>query len=609
MRRNLIKALLIVFCISFFHLFLVSPAPSQQSELTAGGFQWGGSVELGYRFTDIDGSEDRYKETVNLREGLKLFDFSLWGKKMDENMKCPVDSLRFNVSNVGDPYASARLEIMKNKTYTLNITYKEYKYFTQREENSFYFTDNTNFDTTIRRGSILLSVFPKDDIKLNFGYNHVQRDGDAGVPRFQFFFPMEQDLKERYSEYFASADFRIANWDMHVKQSVWIYSNKNEVSAAYIDPFYEKQDTSVTTLVTTIKGHTRLSEVAYFDAAYVYAHSDGDADLQTVPATVVESGRGKFNFNTHIVEAGLSYLIRKNLVFHADYRFHMQDQDGRSNTDPFVSAPADSSTDFSLMAHTGTFQLEYIPKDNLTLRAGYRVQYQDINGDNYVDNIYNGGRHPNNTTIWIHGWVGSVDWKPYKFLSLFGEYEGASFSNPYTWISPESQNIARVKIKYNTPIQNLSLKGTFLWKDRVNPDQDYRASVQDYIVTALYQATPKLSLDASFTYEKVKDSKDIFNSVPFAFEHLAFNSSAYIYSGGATLENIYQGLGGRVYGSYAKSLTENPQIYADGLLSFWYKNKWLTPILTLERTYLTDKVNHRDGFSANLLTFSLRKDF
>ncbi len=53
------------------------------------------------------------------------------------------------------------------------------------------------------------------------------------------------------------------------------------------------------------------------------------------------------------------------------------------------------------------------------------------------------------------------DWKPYKVLSFFGEYEGANFSNPYTWISPENQNVARVKIKYDTPIEKLSLKGTF----------------------------------------------------------------------------------------------------------------------------------------------------
>ena len=45
------------------------------------------------------------------------------------------------------------------------------------------------------------------------------------------------------------------------------------------------------------------------------------------------------------------------------------------------------------------------------------------------------------------------------------------------------------------------------------------------------------------------------------------------------------------------------------LISVWYKNKCVTPILTYERTYLTDNVIHADGFSANLFTFSLRKDF
>jgi hypothetical protein len=312
--------------------------------------------------------------------------------------------------------------------------------------------------------------------------------------------------------------------------------------------------------------------------------------------------------NTHIFELGLSYALRKNLIFHTDYRFHYLNQNGASNADVFVSYPAKSGTEYNLNAHTGTFQLEYIPMDNLTLRGGYRLQYQDINGDNYVRNVYDGGSHPNNQTIWTHGWVASADWKPYKFLSLFGEYNGAHFSNPYTWISAESQNVARLKIKYDTPIKNLSVKGSFLWRHRLNPDQDYSTDVQDYGLTLVYLPVPQMALDASFTYEKVKDSKEVFNSVPFGFEHTVFNSSAYIWSGSATFD-LYKGFGGRLYGSYAKTLLENPQNYVDGLVSLWYKNKWVTPILTLERTYLTDKIGARDNFDANLITFSLRKDF
>ena len=143
---------------------------------------------------------------------------------------------------------------------------------------------------------------------------------------------------------------------------------------------------------------------------------------------------------------------------------------------------------------------------------------------------------------------------------MFGEYQGAQFNNPYTRISPESENIAKVRIKYNTPVKNLNVTGTGLWRRRVNPDQDYR-------------------------------------------------SNATILSGGLTYEGIYKGLGARLYGSYAKTTKEDPQIYADGLISLYYKNKWLTPIVTLERTYLTDKVNRADGFRANLLTFSLKKEF
>jgi hypothetical protein len=233
-----------------------------------------------------------------------------------------------------------------------------------------------------------------------------------------------------------------------------------------------------------------------------------------------------------------------------------------------------------MWAHTGTFQLEYLPKENLTLRAGYRVQYRDIHGDNFVDNQSDGGKHPNDAKILANGWIASADWKPYKFLTLFGEYQGANFDNPYTRISPESENIAKIKVKYDTPIDNLSLKGTVLWKRRVNPDQEFRVDVKDFIGTVTYQPVfvPGLSLDGSITYEKIQDKKDIFDAIPFSFETFVFDSSALIYTGGISYEGIYKGLGARVNGSYAKTWKENSQRYADAALSFWYKNKWVTPI-------------------------------
>ena len=605
MRKNLVRIPLVVFCISFFHLFPATHVHSEETGLMAGGFQWNGDIELGYRFTDIDGSKARYKEVVNLQEGLKLFDLSLIGRKADETAAGPVDYFRFNLSDIGDPFPSGRLEVRKKKTYDFLASYQQYDYFTNREENGFA-TDNFSFDSTFGRGTLLVSVFPKEDIKLNFGYNLVQRNGDASVPR-PFFLVQEQELKERLNEYFISADFSIGAFDFFIKQDYWNFKNKDEIDGPYQS---EDRNETTNTYVSTLRGHTQLGERWDLDAGYIYAHSQGTAELTTSPEVYVDSGKGTTNFNTQIAELGLSYLLTKNLIFHGDYRFHYIDQNGRANTDTLLSAPTSTGSAFNLMAQTGIFQLEYTPRENLTLRGGYEIQYEDVNADPVVDSIFNGGKNPNDQSTWNNGLIASADWKPFEFLSLYGEYAGAKFSNPYTYISPESQSIAKFKAKYDTPIKSLSLQGSAAWTRRVNPDQDYTRDLQAYTITAVYLPMETLALDGSVTYEKILDGKDILTPVgPLVFyPHVDFDSSAYIFSGGVSWD-IYRGFGASFRGNYANTLQENPQAYADGVLSFWYKNPWVTPIVALERTYLIDNVNSLDSFSANLLTLSLRKDF
>ena len=44
-----------------------------------------------------------------------------------------------------------------------------------------------------------------------------------------------------------------------------------------------------------------------------------------------------------------------------------------------------------------------------------------------------------------------------------------------------------------------------------------------------------------------------------------WDSSYYVWTGGLTFDNVYKGFGGRMNGSYAKSLGENPQNYVDAV--------------------------------------------
>ena len=180
------------------------------------------------------------------------------------------------------------------------------------------------------------------------------------------------------------------------------------------------------------------------------------------------------------------------------------------------------------------------------------------------------GRTPTIRNILTHGWIGSADWKPYKVLSLFGEYQGAQFDNPYTRISPESENIGKVRIKYDTPMNNLNLDGTGLWRRRANPDQDYRVDVKDFSLGAAYQPSflPKLTADASFTYQMIQNEEDITNgdftptspTIRVQLERLDP-------VGRADISRPLQGIGGQVLRQLRQDDEREPSDHADGVIS------------------------------------------
>lgn len=598
--RSMKTTLLILVAIIFHTVLLTENVQPEEAASPSAGHPWGGSIELGYRIADVEG-RPRYKEVVNLMEGLRLFELSFWAK----NPTPWADFFSLQANGIGDPFPSTRLQIKKEKAYDLVATYREYKYFFDRSDDPFFSGDH-DFSQKRRRGTLTLSLFPKEEVKFNLGYGYGDRRGDALVPRAFLDFH-EQDLKERINEYFVSADFPLANWDLHLKQTFWTFENRNRID----DPILlEKRKEEIDTYVSTVKGHSRLDERWELDVGYVFGHSEGRARGLSLPPVPPFGGslplKGDFHSNLHIAELGLSYLLSTQWIVHLDYRFYVEDKDGHSRTE--IDLP---STDLSQVSHSATFQLEYLPRENLTLRAGYRFQYRDIDAHQGERNPFDGGKDVEDTKILSHGWVASADWKPSKVLSLFGEYQGANFDNPYTRLSPEGESIAKVRIKYETPIPKLTLKAIGSWKRKRNPDQDSRVDVQDYTFTAVYQPAfaTDLSLDASLTYERIRDKKDALNFAFFNFESFVFDSNALIYSGGITYEKIYKDLGARLNGVYAKTFKENAQRYGDAILSLWYKNRWVTPILTLERTYLSDHVNRKDSFSAHLVTFSLRKEF
>jgi len=91
-----------------------------------------GTFMFGYRTVDTSGADFKYKEDINLDDGLRLFNFSLHYTP-EQGLKKLLDRIDININNFGgDPFETFRLSIQK---------YGSYKFQYNRRKADFNTTD------------------------------------------------------------------------------------------------------------------------------------------------------------------------------------------------------------------------------------------------------------------------------------------------------------------------------------------------------------------------------------------------------------------------------------------------------------------------------------
>src|SRR5258705_2123838 len=86
------------------------------------------SVEFGYRFTDVTGSQTTYDTFVNLQQGPRLLDFTTEMRSLNHEGAF-FDRLSFsNFGYGGEPQNVFRLNISKNKWYNFSALFRRNEY-------------------------------------------------------------------------------------------------------------------------------------------------------------------------------------------------------------------------------------------------------------------------------------------------------------------------------------------------------------------------------------------------------------------------------------------------------------------------------------------------
>src|ERR1051325_2604901 len=79
-------------------------SPTQDQGQVNGNYTMKSSIEVGYRWVGVGGNADRYRSDLNVRDGLRLFDFSFDARSLDGNGAL-FDFLRADISNAGGDHA------------------------------------------------------------------------------------------------------------------------------------------------------------------------------------------------------------------------------------------------------------------------------------------------------------------------------------------------------------------------------------------------------------------------------------------------------------------------------------------------------------------------
>jgi hypothetical protein len=209
--------------------------PEMKDDLTApppgvnvGNYNIKSSIDLGWRYNDITGSQNNYDTMVNLHQGPRLFDFSFNAHSINHDGAL-FDTMTFNGFGFGgDPDDVVRMRMTKNKWYNFDGTYRRDKYFWNYNllDNPLNPVPASTFpagtavpsvtinysphalDLTRRMTNLNLTILPQSRVSVRLGYAHELLQGPSlssvhfGTEPLLF-----QDWKNTTNIYHAGFDF------------------------------------------------------------------------------------------------------------------------------------------------------------------------------------------------------------------------------------------------------------------------------------------------------------------------------------------------------------------------------------------------------------------
>jgi hypothetical protein len=124
--RRVVGILLFVLCLGCLAApRILAQEADEQTGINEGNYNIKQSIEFGYRFTNVNGSQDTYDTLVNLQQGPRLLGFTTEFRSLDHRGTFFDDFYFSNFGYGGDPNDVSQIRISKNKWYSFNGMFRQ----------------------------------------------------------------------------------------------------------------------------------------------------------------------------------------------------------------------------------------------------------------------------------------------------------------------------------------------------------------------------------------------------------------------------------------------------------------------------------------------------
>ncbi len=527
-----------------------------------GEYVFKGSVEIGARWSEVSGDENKFRSDLNYKAGARLFDSSLLVTANDSAEK-PFDSLLLTGSGWGaDPNGFVRLSMEKLDWYKFDASVRNISYFNKLQV---FALDQHGRSTKRNMGDFDVTFLPQNDkirFRMGFSFNKNSGPGFTTYDYDRDEFPIMADVDSISNDLRIGVDGKLLDFNLSYTQG---YRRFKDETSYFIDsPQLGNNPNPRSSLNTFRRTIPERGEVNYHH--FTFQRSFGKtADI--TGRFIYSDSRSRFSMLEEITgldRSGNNTVLdqtrtngeakRPNGVGDVGVTFYINDKFRISNS---FGVNAYRITGSNIESNIVMSTSQNIPRPVVMSRAGvyrftnFRRLMNTVEGDYDVNryfSFYVGYRFTNRRVILehvdtdllslsqstgdeeventTHSVLVGFKAKPIlKIWTIFFDVEHGEADNVFTRLANYNATNLRVR-NIVRPTNQLSFNFSYQRKDNTNPGRNesqtttpLSAEIQHNIFAASFnwEANENVSFDGGFSHNRINSDTAVVFPVNRAF--------------------------------------------------------------------------------------------